>query len=260
MSTLNTARDRGDLAEAMLPVAANLACLVHGDGGPEDIQEQLAALDAAQKDALIVVLAGLVDPDGTTSRSLGWLTFDEHGQPVAATAALDDRTTLRQLAEDSEVEAEVVDEVAVMAYMQGRPVTVTPRERVEAIALGVRRGMTYPDFDRAHGLTKGATSSFISRERKRAAKKGEPFPDLVPVTGGTKLTEQQVVAIREAVEAGTGFLSLSLSYGVDRGVISRLVHGETYQEFGGPIRVGRRRSGGFRLKGPLSTGELAKAS
>lgn len=265
--TTGSAQARGDLAEAMLPVAVNLACLVHGDGGPEDIHAELGALDSAEKDALIVVLAGLVDPDRPIGRALGWLDFDEAGQPVVPEWG--DQAPLRHLAEDDAGDAAVgeepdtedaVDEVAVMAYLEGRRVAVTPRERAEAIARGVKqRGMTYLDFDRAHGLRYGYTAVWISRERAAAAERGEPFPDTTAPGKRPPVTEAEVVAIREAAAGGAEFLALALSNGLDRETISRIVHGETYRQYGGPVRGdGKRRSpGGFQLKGALSTHGLA---
>lgn len=263
MTTRNTAEQRGDLAEEMLPVAVRLACLVRGDGGPQDIQSELAALDAQQKDALIVVLAGLVDPDRPIGSALSWLDFDENGEPIVP--GWDDRTPLRQLAGDDEPDADagdLIDEVAVQAYLAGRRVQVTPRERVEAIARGVRRGMGYPDFDRAHGLKPNTTAQFVSRERTKATKEGRAFPDMTPPGARPPITRDEVVAIREAAEAGKQFLELSLTYGLNRETISRIVHGETYAEYGGPIRGGgkRRAPGGFRLTGTLSQRGVAKAS
>ena len=97
MNTLSV-EQRGDLAETMLPVAANLAVLVHGDGGPEDVAEVLAGLDETQKNALIVVLAGLVDPEQPVGKALGWLDFNEHGSVVVPSWSED--RPVRDLAPD----------------------------------------------------------------------------------------------------------------------------------------------------------------
>lgn len=96
MSTL-TPEQRGDLAEELLPVAARLACLVHGDGGARDIHQAVARLNQDQRDALLIVLAGLVDPDAHLNDILGYITWDEHGQPDRATRVTG---TLRDLADD----------------------------------------------------------------------------------------------------------------------------------------------------------------
>lgn len=79
--TALTAAERGELAERLLPVAANLVRLVHGDGGPRDIQQVLARLNPDELDALPVVLAALVDPARSLADALGWVTWDCHGRP-----------------------------------------------------------------------------------------------------------------------------------------------------------------------------------
>ena len=118
MSTL-TAEQRGDLAESMLPVAATMTLLVHGDGGPEDVQEVLAELDDTQRAALIVVLAGLVDPEQMLSKALGWVEFDETG--ALAVPQWDEKRTVRDLAEEQELaeDPDYVDPVAVRRYLAG---------------------------------------------------------------------------------------------------------------------------------------------
>ncbi|MGK4583462.1 helix-turn-helix domain-containing protein [Kitasatospora sp. HPMI-4] len=78
-----TPTERSDLVERLLPIAAGLACITHGDGGPDDIAQTLADLDQTERDALIVVLAALVDPDTTITDALGYVTWDEHGRPSA---------------------------------------------------------------------------------------------------------------------------------------------------------------------------------
>lgn len=90
-----TPTERGDLAERLLPLAAALACVVHGDGGPKEIQHALVQLDDVERDALIVILAGLVDPDARLRDVLGYLDWDETGAPARATQST---RTLREVA------------------------------------------------------------------------------------------------------------------------------------------------------------------
>jgi hypothetical protein len=71
LSSVGTSRAR------CCPKAANLAVLVHGDGGPEDIAEVLERLDDTQKNALIVVLAGMVDPEQPVGKGLSWTDCHE---------------------------------------------------------------------------------------------------------------------------------------------------------------------------------------
>lgn len=92
-----TAEQRGDLAENLLPVAARLACLVHGDGGPRDVHQAVARLSQDERDALLIVLAGLVNPDAQLNQLLSYITWDENGRPDRPTKVTG---TLRDLADD----------------------------------------------------------------------------------------------------------------------------------------------------------------
>lgn len=96
MSNL-TAEQRGDLAEQLLPVAARLSCIVHGDGGDRDAHQAIARLTPEQRDALLIVLAGLVDPDAKLSDALSYLAWDEHGRPQRPARV---GGTVRDLADD----------------------------------------------------------------------------------------------------------------------------------------------------------------
>lgn len=93
-----TAAERGDLAERMLPVAAQLACIVHGDGDWHDIDHHTRQLDRAELLALIVDLAAMVDPDQRVDVALGHVVWDEYGRPAPGAAF--SRSTVRGLAKD----------------------------------------------------------------------------------------------------------------------------------------------------------------
>ena len=77
------ARRNGRLAERLVPVATELACLVHGDGGRDDIAAFLASVRPEHKDALLVVLAALVPVDEPVADLLAWVDFDHYGRPLA---------------------------------------------------------------------------------------------------------------------------------------------------------------------------------
>ena len=77
-----TPEARGDLAERLIPKALDLAGLVHGDGGAEDIDRFLCRLDADERDWLPVILAAMVNVDATAADMLRWVTFDEHCRPL----------------------------------------------------------------------------------------------------------------------------------------------------------------------------------
>jgi hypothetical protein len=65
-----TPEQRGDLAEALVPVATRLAGAVR-DGDPHAVACLLAKVPAAAKDDLAVVLAAMVDVDRTPRELLG---------------------------------------------------------------------------------------------------------------------------------------------------------------------------------------------
>lgn len=236
MTTLS-ATDRGDLAEAMLPVAANLAMLVHGDGGPEDVRDVLDGLDDSQRNALIIVLAGLVDPDRPMGAVLGWLDFNEHGQQIVPD--WNDKTTLRAVADETEPEADWdgVDLVKVDRWLRGFRVELNRRERVEAILEGFRRGMEYRDLDALSGVKSGTTLTFISRERKAAAARGEDFPDDVLPTLPVRLSESAVVKMRERAARGDTDMEIGLAFNVNPKSVGDIVRGVHYSQYGGPLRA-----------------------
>lgn len=242
MTARTAAEARGDLAEQLLPVAAHMACLVHGDGGASDIQQALAGLDSTQRDALIVVLAAMVDPDRPVGAALGWLDFNEHG--AAAVAPVDDRDTIRTLAEsvEPELDEHYVDPAAVDAYLHGQNVVVSKAEQLEAIRIGCALGMSYQDFDRLHGLKMNTTSTFVSRARKVYVDWGIEFRVGNSTNGVAVFSEDQVIEIRERAQAGGTNVEIALAYGVTGPAISRIVCGDAYPRYGGPIRP-KRNSG-----------------
>ncbi|MFI6117438.1 hypothetical protein [Kitasatospora sp. NPDC051164] len=82
--------------ERMVFKAARLAAIVHGDGGAWDIGNHINYLSPDELRALVVVLAGMVDPEQTVEHALGYITWDEHGQPVRQDLP---RCTVRELAD-----------------------------------------------------------------------------------------------------------------------------------------------------------------
>ncbi|MGW1870962.1 hypothetical protein ACWCPS_36155 [Streptomyces mauvecolor] len=235
------AQERGDLAEQLLPVAANLTMLVHGDGGVQDIRHVLADLTPAEKEALLVVLAGLVRVDQPLGKLLGWLDFDENGHLVAP--SWEERSTLRDLAEETRDEGTgfeldgFVDEAAVCQYAAGIPVEVTPRERLAAVIKACANGLTYIDLDELHGLKRNSTATFISRTRKTFAGWGMPFPKIERPHEGQVLTDDDVREMREQyAQGGVTDLELSMQYGVTSHTAQQALSGRTHRAAGGPIR------------------------
>lgn len=79
----NDARRRGYLAERMVTVACELACLVR-DSDAASIGEYLQTLRSDEKDALLVVQAAMIPDDKPVDDLLSWITFDQYGRPLDA--------------------------------------------------------------------------------------------------------------------------------------------------------------------------------
>ena len=84
-----TPEARGDLAESLVPVAAELAFLVR-DEGRKAIGEWLDAHGVTDDwtRALLVVLAARSSVDITDEQAYDWVTWDEHGAPLEQTIPL----------------------------------------------------------------------------------------------------------------------------------------------------------------------------
>lgn len=239
MSTL-TPEQKGDLAEQMLPVAAHLAVLVHGDGGPEDIRQVLEGLDETQKSALIVVLAGLVDPDQPVGKALDWLDFNEHGSLTVPSWSEDRR--VRDLAPEPAVglEDDYIDEVAVRRFVQGFGLeSLSDAEFLEAVKRCVAAGMTLPDVDNLRCWPPRTAENWVNRLRKRYQRHGLDFPSLAQPDIRV-LTEVEVVAIRERSAAGESDLDIAISFGITSKTVGSVCRGQSYAQYGGPVRAARQ--------------------
>lgn len=238
MSTL-TAAQRGDLAEEMLPVAAHLAVLVHGDGGPEDVAQVLEGLSEAQKNALLVVLAGLVDPDQPVGKALGWLDFNEHGNLTVPSWS--EQRSVRDLAPETAEEPgdEDVDQVAVGRFVKGFYVdTLTDAEFLAAVQQCAALGMTCAGIDTLRRWPKKTTENWVNRLRKRYERAGREFPDL-GLPKGRVFTEDEVIAIRERAAEGATDVEIAMSFDTSASVIGHICRGRRYPQYGGPIRKAR---------------------
>ena len=233
---------RGDLAEQMLPVAAHLAILVHGDGGPEDVAEVLAGLDATQKDALLVVLAGLVDPEQPVGKALGWLDFNEHGSLTVPSWS--EQRSVRELAPEpaEELDDDYVDQVAVTKFVRGFQVDVTDADFLAAARVCASRGMTCTDIDNLRRWPHKTAENWLNRLKKRYVRAGREWPDPGFAKGRT-FTEADVLAIRERSFEGATDLELAMSFDTNRETIRAICRGQRYKQFGGPIRERRGEKG-----------------
>jgi hypothetical protein len=174
--TMLDARARGDLAEELLPVAARLATIVQGDGGPEDVQELLESLDSYKVGCLAVVLAGLVDPDRPLGALWGWVDFDEHGNRVSPDQS--EQQTLRDLTEEAPGRV-LVDEVAVeraLSSVNGIGVRLSREERRLGVDRGIRRGLSYEQVAERLGMSVDAVKRAWERAKDRARAEGRYVP------------------------------------------------------------------------------------
>jgi transposase len=211
---------------------------VHGDGGPEDVQEVLAGLSDQQRNALIVVLAGLVDPEQSVGKALGWLDHNEHGA-LTVPSWSEDRS-VRELAPEAGegLDDDFVDAVAVQRFVKGFRVEVQDPEFLEAVQQCAARGMTLADVDRLRGWRKKTAENWVNRLRKRYQRAGRVFPDL-GLPKARSFSEEDVIRIRERSFEGASDMELGMSYDVVRETIRAIVTGKRYAEYGGPIRQTR---------------------
>jgi hypothetical protein len=238
-----SAQQRGDLVEEMLPKAAHLAVLVHGEGGPEDIAEVLAGLDETQKNALIVVLAGMVDPEQPVGKGLSWMAVTKnHALPVPAWL---EQRPLREHAVETaeELGDDFVDWAAVDKFVKGFRVEVTDADFLSAVQQCVGVGMSLSDVDVLRRWPARTAETWVNRLRKRYQRAGREFPSLAPPVAARKFTEVEVVEIRERSERGVTDLEIALSFDCSRELVAAICRGRRYPEYGGPIRQARNAKG-----------------
>ena len=237
-----TVEQRGSLVERMLPQAANLALLVHGDGGPEDIAEVLAGLDETEKNALIVVLASMVDPDRPVGKGMSWTAVTKNAA-LPMPAWLEQKPLREHATEDtSELEADFVDWAAVEKFVTGFRVEVTDADFLAAVQKCVALGMTLADVDHLRRWEAKTAENWVNRLRKRYQRAGRTFPSLAPPRP-REFTEAEVIQIRERSAAGATDLELAMSFDCKRETIAWICRGRSYKEFGGPIRQVRNAKG-----------------
>lgn len=241
MSAL-TSKQRGNLAEQMLPIAAHLAVLVHGDGGPEDIAAALSNLGDTEKNALIVVLAAMVDPEQPVGKGLSWTAVTKNNAlPMPAWL---EQKPLHEHAPDT---AEALDETfidwaAVEKFVKGFRVEVTDADFLAAVQQCVADGMTLGDVDRLRRWPAKTAETWVNRLKKRAQRAGRDFPSLAPSTA-REFTEEDVVDIRNRSAGGATDLEIALAFDCKRETVAAICRGRRYAHFGGPIREARNAKG-----------------
>ncbi|MFJ9799897.1 hypothetical protein [Streptomyces sp. NPDC101145] len=177
--TASNAKERGDLAEAMLPEAAALVVDVH-EGSADDVATRLRGLSRHELEAAAVVLAAMVDPDRSLAEALGWVTFDEYGRPAQPPRKKSKRL-VREAVRSTLDRTQGVDAVRVeRALVPGPLVELNQWERTAAVELGVRRGMSYDDLAERLGIDRASVMRSWERSKERARAAGRYVPP-VPV-------------------------------------------------------------------------------
>lgn len=170
-----SAVERGDMAVALLPEAAGLIVDVH-EGAPDDIRARLAGLTRHELEGLAVVLAGLADPERSLRDALGWLTFDEHGEPDAGVRRAPAKP-IRDVVSNELDRARVVDRVLVdRALAPGPRVRLSTAEQRMAVDVGLRSGMTYADVAERLEMRPDSVKTTWERLKKRARVEGRSVP------------------------------------------------------------------------------------
>ncbi|MFE3202158.1 hypothetical protein [Embleya sp. NPDC059237] len=162
------------LIESLLPLAAQLIVLVHGDGGRSDIGEFLEGLSDDERWALLVVLAAMVNPDRSLGAALGWVTWDERADPGAL--GLADTRRIRDVAqlpdEEPPDDAELIDPQVLERSLGGEFAVATPLEQRAVVEAAAREGVRPLLVARGLDLDLKSTQKAIERARARLAKEG----------------------------------------------------------------------------------------
>lgn len=176
------AEARGDLAQALIPHATGLAVAVREETRPE-IRARLAGLSRTELEGLAVVLAAMVDPERPLKEALGWVDFDEYGDPVPDRERSRPRSerTIREAAPRGAVDARVgVDTVAVDRALAGGEVPLNQWERTAAVSRGLLKGLGYDLVAERLGMERDAVQRSWERYKQREREAGRAVPD-VPV-------------------------------------------------------------------------------
>lgn len=214
-----------------------------------NLAQRLAGEDVPmRKPPSAVELRGGTAKERAFSRAQDILEWREAGMTVKAIAAemrmgretiADVLRAFEELTEDVEGAYEVPEQLdpRILADFLSGYDTVLPVDiQVLAVAEAVKRGMSYPDIDKARSLTKGHTASFVSRQRKKYEREGREFPVQSP--SPRILSDADVLNMRERyAQGGITDMELAMQYGVPRNVVSSALSGRNYKNAGGPIRA-----------------------
>ena len=206
----------------------------------------------SRKPRTAAVFRGGTAKERAFARAQDILEWREAGMTIKAIAGLLDmgRETIKDVVRSfddlaqsgDDPEEDPIDPRALNAFLAGDDILLSHDHQVLAIAEAVGRGMSYPQIDQLRGWTKGSTSSFVSRQRKKYKQQGIPFP--VQPKPQASLTDEQVLEMREAYAAGgVTDLDLAIRYGTSRKAVGHVLNGKNYKHVGGPVRAARSQRG-----------------
>ncbi|MFI0156159.1 WhiB family transcriptional regulator [Streptomyces lydicus] len=121
-----------------------------------------------------------------------------------------------------------------------RPEETRTADLIDAIVALRREGVIWSDIGHELGIPAGALRHRVLRWARGEMEAGRSVPDELSAQRRCGLSEREVVEIRERAEAGETSAEASLRTGLSKTSIKRIVSGERYPEFGGPLRVTRR--------------------
>ena len=149
-----------------------------------------------------------------------------------------------QFAVDNGITSGVYGETTARERQQlmERPEETPTAELIDTIAAMRREGVIWSDIGRELGVPHGALRHRVLRWARAEVEAGRSVPEELSAQRRCGLSEAEVLEIRERAEAGETSAEQSLRTGLSKTTIKRIVNGERYPEFGGPVQVGRRGS------------------
>lgn len=115
-------------------------------------------------------------------------------------------------------------------------------EEIADIALRRRRGVAWDAMDAEANLAPGTTFRRVCRWRRQTEARGEPIPKEL-AREQNRLTEEQVVRLRERAMAGVSDAEQAAELGLSRVQVTRIACGHNYKQYGGPTRPKKKGPG-----------------
>ncbi|MFJ2202436.1 hypothetical protein [Streptomyces violaceusniger] len=224
--------------------------------GPYDAEEaRLLALEAKVSGRKVEEIAAREGATGPTVRLAARLLADPEVGPVQ-TVGEKVQQRMNEVLEWRD-QGLSLDAIAALLDVSRRKLTQVMKEYLEsddatrrrgprrlsdedAIVLAARRarGVSWNEMDVEEGLAPGTMLQRVCRWRRDAEQRGVPIPSALE-REQNKLTQAQVVRMRERAAEGVTDVEQAAELGISRQQVTRIVSGESYRHFGGPIRAKR---------------------